>query len=69
MAVRLDTRTELRTYNADKLEEMIELRDQLIKEGWQLRDFVQLRQPLDGRWLYWATFSFDLPAIDPKEMN
>ncbi|ADK73445.1 hypothetical protein RDJLphi1_gp44 [Roseobacter phage RDJL Phi 1] len=69
MPNRLDTRTELRTYNADKLEEMIELRDQLIKEGWQLRDFVQLRQPLDGRGPYWATFSFDLPAIDPKAMN
>ena len=68
MPVRLDTRTELRIYNADKADEMAELRDRLVEEGWRLRDFACI-PPVQGHGPYWATFSFNLPAIDPKEMN
>lgn len=69
MPARLDTRTEVRIYNADTAEEMAELRDQLNKEGWYIRDVVRVQQPLHGNGPYWATFSFDLPPIDPKAMN
>lgn len=69
MPARLDTRTEVRIYNADTAEEMADLKKQLNEEGWYMRDFAVMQPQVQGYGHYWATFSFDYPPTDPKGMN